>query len=81
MQNPNIFINTNNVKYHSPQLNDLQNQNPQLFPQMNIMFNNSTNMLININNIHKDNKSNKTENISSKKFLYFFSSFSGNFME
>ena len=62
MQNPNIFINTNNVKYHSPQLNDLQNQNPQLFPQMNIMFNNSTNMLININNIHKDNKSNKTEN-------------------
>ena len=62
MQNPNIFINTNNVKYHSPQLNYLQNQNPQLFPQMNIMFNNSTNMLININNIHKDNKSNKTEN-------------------
>ena len=62
MQNPNIFINNNNIKYHSPQLNDLQNQNPQLFPQMNIMFNNSTNMLININNIHKDNKSNKTEN-------------------
>ena len=60
MQNP-FLINNNNIKYFSPQLNNIQNQNQQVFPQMNIMFNNSTNMLININNINNNKKQEKTE--------------------
>ena len=47
--------------YHSPQLNNIQAQNQQVFPQMNIMFNNSTNMLININNINNNKKPEKNE--------------------
>ena len=68
-QNPNIFINnnTNNTKYHSPQLNHMQNQNQQIFPQMNIMFNNSTNMLININNINNIKKEEKTKTNTKKE--------------
>jgi TBC1 domain family protein 5 len=64
MQNPNMFINNTNAKYLSPQLNNIQNQNQQLFPQMNIMFNNSTNMMININNINnkKEEKNKIKEN-------------------
>ena len=65
-QNPNIFIN-NNAKYLSPQLNNIQNQNQQIFPQMNIMFNNSTNMLININNINNNNKKAEKNNKKEKK--------------
>ena len=63
IQNPNIFINNNNQKYLSPQLNNIQNQNQQYFPQMNIMFNNSTNMLLNVN---KKEKNNKKENKETK---------------
>ena len=64
MQNQNMFINNTNAKYLSPQLNNIQNQNQQLFPQMNIMFNNSTNMMININNINnkKEEKNKIKEN-------------------
>ena len=66
IQNPIIFTNNNNnTKYHSPQINDIQNQKQQLFPQMNIMFNNSTNMLININNINTIN--NKEQKIKNKE--------------
>ena len=65
-QNPNIFIN-NNAKYLSPQLNNIQNQNQQIFPQMNIMFNNSTNMLININNINNSKKKAEKNNKKEKK--------------
>ena len=66
IQNPNIFIN-DNTKYHSPQLNNIQNQNQQIFPQMNIMFNNSTNNLININNREINNKNEKKENKDKNK--------------
>ena len=66
IQNPIIFTNNNNnTKYHSPQINDMQNQKQQIFPQMNIMFNNSTNMLININNINTIN--NKEQKIKNKE--------------
>ena len=60
MQNQ-FLVNNNNVKYLSPQLNNIQNQNQQVFPQMNIMFNNSTNMLININNINNNKKQEKND--------------------
>ena len=66
IQNPITFTNNNNnTKYHSPQINDMQNQKQQIFPQMNIMFNNSTNMLININNINTIN--NKEQKIKNKE--------------
>ena len=68
IQNPIIFTNNNNTKYHSPQINDMQNQKQQIFPQMNIMFNNSTNMLININNINTiSNKEQKIKNKEKKE--------------
>ena len=60
MQNPFLF-NNNNIKYFSPQLNNIQGQNQQVFPKMNIMFNNSTNMLININNINNNKKQVKND--------------------
>ena len=62
------MINNNNIKYFSPQLNNIQAQNQQVFPQMNIMFNNSTNMLININNINNNKKpENNEKNDDNKK--------------
>ena len=69
IQNPITFTNNNNnTKYHSPQINDMQNQKQQIFPQMNIMFNNSTNMLININNINTiSNKEQKIKNKEKKE--------------
>ena len=63
-----FLINNNNIKYFSPQLNNIQAQNQQVFPQMNIMFNNSTNMLININNINNNKKpENNEKNDDNKK--------------
>ena len=64
LQNPNLFLN-NNIKYMSPQLNNTQ-QNQQIFPQMNIMFNNSTNMLININNINNNKEAKKSDKKENK---------------
>jgi TBC1 domain family protein 5 len=64
LQNQNLFLN-NNIKYMSPQLNNTQ-QNQQIFPQMNIMFNNSTNMLININNINNNKEAKKSDKKENK---------------
>ena len=56
-----MFINNQNM-FLSPQFNQLQNQ--QIFPNMNLMFNNNINQINSINNINNINNISNSNNIN-----------------
>ena len=61
-QNPNpMFINNQNM-FLSPQFNQFSNQ--QVFPNMNLMFNNNINNINNISNINNVNNINNINNVN-----------------